>query len=306
MTTFIDNSTLASFAKCPSQAILRYHLGYTTEEESHALQAGSAIHTSLECYYKGGQVQQALELFGRAYEEYSEQNIGPKDRLHYTNLEKVMRAWYTTHPKEELPYKIHPEFVEIGFNYPLCKDIVLVGRLDALVSSWDERWWYPLDHKSTKRIDDMWVRDFQLGSQMSGYIWGASQMMENVVGAYINGIETSKLPSDPKRKCSTHGVKYVECSLAHMNSELFITQRTAEELAEWKRTAIHLAKRWVRLTQQIERPEDIHKALMLGTFNGSCRYCESYDWCTQGRPASLVKNLFVYKPWVPHEGLVEP
>lgn len=303
MTTFIDNSTLSSFARCPSQAILRYHLGYTTEEESHALRCGTAVHAALECFFRGGTATQALEIFGDNYEEFSERNIAVNTRLAYHNIEAILDQWLATHALATLPYKVHPEFVEVGFNQPLYGDVFLVGRLDALVSSWDEQWWYALDHKTTKRIDPYWVRGFQLSSQLSGYIWAAGQEMGNVVGAYVNGIETSKLPSDPKRKCREHGVKYAECGRYHMNAELFVTQRTPEELEEWRTSAISLASQWVELTQKIRDVKDLHEARMYGMFTGACTYCESYNFCLAGRAPQLVNTMFVHNPWTPHEGM---
>jgi len=54
------------------------------------------------------------------------------------------------------------------------------------------------------------------------------------VGAYINAIEFSRLPSSDRR-CTVHAVAYSECGHLHANSDLLIVERTPAEIEEWKK-----------------------------------------------------------------------
>ena len=307
MTTYVDNSTLSAFARCPSYAIMRYHLGYTSRDEAAALKAGTAFHAAMEVHLRGGAWHAVNEAFNANYEEWAKANVDGDDRLSFYNVGRILECWCDDHPLETLPYYVHPDFIEVGVAQPLDDngDYVITGRFDAAVQSWDRDDWYVMDHKTTGRLDQNFVRKFQMDSQMSTYIWVLSQTVPNVVGAYVNAIELKRLPSDTKRKCKDHGVVYAECGHLHYNSQLFMVQRTPAELDEWRTTALALAQEYSRLTAEIKSVADIGKARMRGMFNGSCAYCEDYDWCLSGREPELVNAMFVYSPWQPWLGIIE-
>lgn len=302
MSRFIDNSTLSAFARCPEQAILRYWLGWTSLEESQFLQAGSAVHLLLERHLRGESIENALEAL-HDYMLWSQSELPEGDRLQGTNVHNILCAWLQDHPLDSLPYRVSPEFIEVGFALPLDEygDIVLTGRFDAAVQARDSNDWYVLDHKTTGRIDPMWVRKFQMDSQMSGYIWALSQMVPSVQGAYVNGIELKKLPSDAKRKCREHGVVYAECGFMHYSSELFYVSRSPEEIEEWKATALDLAEEYFNTTAQVESVADLQKVRLRGMFNGSCAWCEFYHHCLSGRKPELVPLMLRYDPWTPYQ-----
>ena len=299
---YIDNSTMRAIAECSNEAFLRYHLGYTTPEERATLRSGEAAHEALAVWFRGGSKDDALARYAELYEEWAEENVAPVDRLSYANTSRILSYWFETHPLTGLPFRVDPKLVEIGFAYPLVDDIIFCGRLDAVATSYEDRSVYVVEHKTTGSITPHWLKNFRMDSQVSGYIWAAqNHTAQLVVGAYLNAIEFSKLPSDPSRKCKTHATPYEECGHLHADFQLLIVQRSQEELEEWRKTAIHLAKRYQDLVRRFPSLAELHKVRTQGKFHGACRFCAFADFCSVGRPMDLVTSMLVHDPWSPFD-----
>lgn len=69
---YIDNSTLKSVAACSTQALMRYGLHWTADEQSNPLLAGTAVHAALECWFKGGSADAALKVFHERYTTHAQ------------------------------------------------------------------------------------------------------------------------------------------------------------------------------------------------------------------------------------------
>ena len=315
---FIDNSTMKAMARCSTEALVRYGLDYAAREERAPLRAGSAAHRAMETYYKGepnfdfdgtpylfnNPIQAALAIFELEYAEWAEENVSPDDRLSYANTSKILAYWFDRHPIKSLPFKIMPELVEVGFCLPLADEVYFVGRMDSIVEDLSASMpaWYVEDHKFTGRINPTFVKALRLDSQLSGYIYAAQQHTnKSVVGAYINAVEFSKLPSDPTRKCSKHGVLYSECGEIHTNYELIgpIT-RSESQIEAWKDTAIKLAREYRKLVRSYPTLEHVELVPQEGMFHQACAFCGFYDFCSVGRPLNLVDSLLVLEPWRPY------
>lgn len=264
--------------------------------------AGSAGHESLAHYFRTGKVKEALEVLEAEYREWSEEEVSPEDRLSWQNVLKVQTAWFDEHPINKLPFEIDPDLIEIGFACPLTEDgkIVFIGKMDGLVRSVEDRKWYLLENKFTGRVSPAWMRQFKVDSQLSGYTWAGMQHLgEPIVGAFLNAIEHSKLPSDPVRRCARHGVTYSECGELHLNSQIVITQRTKTKIVEWKKTALHLAKRYMVMCEKWGTLERLEKVRQQGRFTGACMFCDFYDFCALDRRPELVESMLVHDPWSP-------
>jgi hypothetical protein len=159
-----------------------------------------------------------------------------------------------------------------------------------------------LEHKFTGNISQDWLKTFKLDSQLSGYLWAAQQHLgdANVLGAYLNVIETRMVPSSD-RKCKEHGVAYAECGLQHVKSVLTFIERTPDEIAHWKATAIGLARRYRDLLRKFPTVDYLGAVHAQGKFHGRCRFCGFYDFCAGGRKAIEVPILFAVHPWRPLE-----
>ena len=121
-----------------------------------------------------------------------------------------------------------------------------------------------------------------------------------VVGAFLNAVEFSKLPSS-ERKCDKHRVVYAECGHLHATMEMVSVTRTPEVLDAWRQNAIMLAKRYRRMKRAFPALDYVEFVPQEGTFNNACRFCAFGDWCRSGRPLGFVEANFAIEPWEPYE-----
>lgn len=296
---YVDNSTLAAFARCSSEAALRYGYGYTTVEERAPLKAGTAGHAAMAVWLTGGSKDDAMAAFAASYQAWAGENVAPGDRLGYENTSAILSAWFESHPLHAFPFRT--QYAEIGFTLPLddAGEIVFCGRMDGLVKTLDRTGLYVLENKFPGRINEQFLKQFRMGSQVSGYVWGAQQhFRQPVLGAYVNAVEFSKLPNDPVRKCAKHGVVYAECSALHVNSDLRIVERTPEQLESWRVWALTLARRYRRMLQRYPTLEHIEFVPQEGQFTLTCTWCGFHDFCRTGRQQH---GMIQYEPWEPHK-----
>lgn len=302
MPLYIDNSMLSSLYKCELQFAVRYVRHWTSEEDSWALQAGTAVHSVLETYFKTWDAEQAIQNLND-YHSYAAEHIPADHRLSGTNVARIIHQYIETTTPNNLPFLVtNPELVEIGFEVPLIRGVTFFGRIDLAVMDLQRQWWYVVDHKTTGRMAEEWREQQKYTSQYTGYVWVLSQMVkEPVVGAMVNGIELSKLPSDPKRKCAVHQAKYSECGQLHARFELLPTMRTPHQINDWLDTAVEGAKRYKHIARQVKDDASLTKLTAQGTMNGSCTFCQFKQWCHAGRDAEQLPYQFIQRPWTPYK-----
>lgn len=304
----VDNSILSSVATCSTLAGLRYALGYAGRDEAGYLRAGTAVHEAMGAYLAYGDPQRALAALETNYAVWALANVPVGDRLSYGNVKRVVSEWMRTHPIAGLPFKIvGPEWVERAFQVSLLPTIDFVGRMDAVAADPAGVEWI-VEIKTTGRLDDRWRRRWRMASQLTGYTWaGEQERGKPVAGVYVVGIELAKLPDDPKRKCKTHGVAYIECGALHAQTETLIEPRARQQVEQWYDTAVKLAVRYRALVNAVRDAADVRSVHMEGQFTGACSECFVRDWCATGRDPAYVTGLFEHKPWDPrvHAGAAE-
>lgn len=336
---FIDNTILRAVAECDTRSLMRHIFDFADPNTSAPLVSGQAAHEAFAVFFRAmGREQQrvidgkgpfsdtrrerlieeCLDTFTTLYSEVGSQQPD-NDRLSLGNCQNVMRAWFQKHITFRFPFRIFPDLIEIPFALPLDPEerFMFCGRLDALVQAPDGLF-YVLDHKTTGRMDSIWKRSFQMDSQFGGYVWAAQLHTKHpIAGTYVNGLEFSKLPGPSGaqrlkkdgtpykiRECNLHSTTYDECRLEHVSHDLFVTIRTQQQLADWQRTAITLAKKFARLYERFPTLIDVQqRALQQGLFNHGCKWCEFKDWCGTGRPTQHVRSMFVHQPWRPFDFL---
>jgi PD-(D/E)XK nuclease superfamily len=328
----VDNSALRAVARCSTEAWVRYVMGYTDAEERMELRAGTATHKALATFLTTGDVDAALAEYDADYQTWSDANVPPDHRLSHGNTSQILRFWCETHTRASLPFRIR--HVELGFKHPLgvctcghavrahvaghgacllldcaCRTydpILLTGRLDGLAEYQGAL--YVLEHKTTGRIHDYWIRRWRLDSQLSGYVWAAQRLLpqDTIVGVLLNAIEYSKLPTSDKR-CPRHATPFHECGVLHSTARIEVIGRTPDQLAVWERTAVQLAckhaERLAALAALGGRLDLIEKTIAAlpqeGTFNYSCANCGFMPWCAGGRRFAELGTNYVYDPWDP-------
>lgn len=308
MTPFaVDNSALSKFARCEMAGWLRYGQHRATAEAAATLQAGGDTAAALAHLRRGASATEALAVYDARYQPYAEQHrIPPSDRLSWQNTRTILWQYMSFGWPEQLQrFRIEPELIEVTFEVPLTDegDIVLTGRTD-LGGYWEGDNLVVWDDKTTgSRVNEYWAKKYRLESGQSGYVWALRQKGWNVLGTVINGIEYSALPSDPRRKCSTHKVAYEECGPRHAKWQLFGPYpREAGFLEEWRADAIALAREYRRYVQEVAPAlEDVHQVPMRGQFTDGCSHCEYPDFCLAGRSPALIEANTVESKWDPRE-----
>jgi hypothetical protein len=299
----VDNSALRDLASCSRRALLRYWFGFVSPEESRFLRAGSAVHAAVaDWLLSGGDLRRAMAELTLGYEEFGSDPacVQPDDRLSWANVRRVVQAWFEGHRPAELPWET--EAVEEPFVLPLVPDgsVTVVGRIDGRGRDRQLRQRWLVEHKSTGRIDKIWMSNFHLDSQVSEYLWAQEQQSgELYSGAFINGIELSQAPSDAKRKCAKHGTVYAECGALHPNHQIVPVTRTPEELAAWHVQAVRMAERYWDLVESFSQLEQIASSPAEGKFHGACAFCFARSFCVTGANADAAENMFRVEPWQP-------
>lgn len=308
----VDNSTLTTWAQCPTKAMIRYGFDLRLAHENNApARAGTAIHAGIEAYFKTQSVALAKQAFDEDYYDYGTNVAGMDQRLCYENVKMVLSSWLEAHDIHKLPYVVDPSLIEIPFNIPIDDGVNYVGRIDAVVRKrTGEPGYYVVDNKSTGWIDQKWRSQFEIGSQMSGYVWAAEKYLGlPVVGVYINAIHVGTVPYGTSR-CRTHGVLMPECKLLHLKHEIIgPISRHRLEIDEWEKDAIMLAREWRRGLNEVGIPyTNIGLMPQTGKFvYQACGLCDFREFCKSGRRPSQLSNpeAFVRDPWVPGD-LVAP
>lgn len=313
---YVDNSTLSALAACDMRALLRFVHGWTSSEESMALQTGIAIHTALEVYFKTSQPLTALKAFREAYQAWADEHVpaNPTDeqrwvvKYSFDNVRDILKTWLRRHPLDQEPYKVFPDLVEVGFAFPLAEDIIFYGRYDAIVEERTSGQLMVLDHKTTGQFTSDWAQAFRTSTQITGYTWAAMQLLgKRVAGAIINGIQISKLPDllqnkdGSFRKCREHGLGVDECRLTHVKESLAITQRTPEQIAQWQAGTIKLARRLQKLIAKHPTLDTLGDVQTQGMYANACRWCDFRAFCEVGRPVDRLPQMLTYRPWKPYE-----
>jgi len=299
----VDNSRLSAVAACDTKATLRYILGWTSTEEHAALKAGTAVHKALEVYFRTGYRKPALQAFTDCYADWADEYLPVEPwaaRLDHDNVRTILKVWMRQNPLGGLPYIA--DYVEVSFQHELAPGVIVEGRLDLLTTHRQTRAAYVLDHKSTGQVTSYWLQQFTMSSQLSGYVWGAAQQTGRpFAGALVNAIQLSKLPDATERKCREHGLPYAECREHHVKADLFLTQRSPQQIEDWKADALRLAKRYARLVEKADAEglDCLPTLAQQGTFTGACRFCEFIGFCKSNRNPGLVTSMFKHEPWNP-------
>lgn len=303
MQTWFDNTVVSAQAKCDRMARIRHGFGLVAKETRAELLAGQAAHTALATFYETSDPQRALVDFDEQYREWAERYVNPDDRLAWPNVHKIMAHWLRTHPVAMLPYQpVGPEYVEVAVRLQLAPQIEMIALVDLLATV-GGRAYVVVEHKTTGRVNESWIDQWHSAAQLTGYYAAVEERLGvPICGVYVNAIEFSKVPSDPKRKCKEHNnVPYVECGILHPVLRLLGPYtRSPEQVAEWRENFLLLAEQYQRVAEDTPQLIDIGMTATQGKFTGACRWCEFRKPVCEGplQPELLGRTL-VESRWDP-------
>ena len=198
----LDNTMISSFHACPKQFYWRHVLHLVlVQDKRMALFFGSAVHSALEVFYRGGSQDDALSTF---VSEYPPSITGDDKRT--TSLGIVILDGYF---KKWLPERWEVLQVETALQFELASDLIFCGKVDLIIKVIGEV--HIVDHKTQSSSLSSYIP--KPNHQFSGYIYGTRCLGLPTVGAYINLIAVMKTKQDYHR---------------------IITHRTELELEQWR------------------------------------------------------------------------
>lgn len=262
-----DCSSLRTYMSCPRKYYWKYvrHL-QLKDDDSPALDFGTAVHQALEVWYNTGEEEEMLETF----HEFWDERFSDKKRTHEKG-EKLLTSYVEKYDSE--PFEIIGEPEQV-FELELFNTI-FVGKMD-LVIRYPDQFDMILDHKTSTRMGRNYFKSFNPDIQMTGYtIAGRAIYPElDIKGAIVN-------------------VLYFTMRKMDFFREMFLQQ-------DWE------IDRWFELYRELtreimERPRDDYKAWRINDSYcirwGECPY---RDLCTVEEPDKMF-YLYEKDVWDPRK-----
>jgi hypothetical protein len=296
----VDNQRLQDIEKCEAAGIARHALGLQSKASKYAADIGSAFHLFLRAYFMGATTKDCLAILETEHNKIFPPGQEPEEpRFERLNCLAIAQRYIERHPLEKFPFTVVESEVVRGLPLDPNGDIMFYVKRDMLVEEKGSQMRVPVDHKTTRKINEWFSREQRMSSQITGYIWFSGQETKQFVPkAYINAIELGKLP-DSNKKCPTHKVLYRECGPEHAVFQLFYCLRSSEAVEKWRQDAIVLAKKAQMLFEAFGDVAALPYALRNGAFNKQCKFCEYQKWCILDFDYSLLGDYVVYNPWEP-------
>jgi PD-(D/E)XK nuclease superfamily len=325
----MDNSLMKVMAECSTQHVIS-RLKYMEKQPSGALQVGTMCHHVVQRHLQGMEPVTNEQLLLDEYDAlvgafggwlFSEDHLSkehPKGKPQYRrdNIRAYMVQWLLRHPQPQPFPTIHipRDWVEINFEIPLDTmrykgedyTVVVSGQLDALGEEGDEI--VTVETKTVGRLAGWWESKFEGDSQNTTYQFAAEVTTgRQVLGTYINAIETAALPNS-SRSCYSHTYadipelgedsrlgtgkhpeqyrqdyhhpQYRECGHLHANSKVFLVTRDPSITDQWRKDVMSFAKKFVDLEKFVKQGiVGATKTRTQGRFHEVCIFCNAREWC---------------------------
>lgn len=283
----IDNSMRKAFSECPMRFMRRYCENLVVVQPNVDLHFGACFAKGLEIarvrFYEikedaqiaiGFGIQAATDMCGNFQSPVGSNKTLPR-------LIGALRYYFEQWPLGEDGLEPVKDGIECSFTVPLPimhpetgLPLQYGGRFDMLATDSNGRY-YIVDEKTASKLGEAWYAQWDLDSQMSGYIWATKQKVDAEVMAQIRGI--SILRND-------YG--HVEVPIV----------RTNWMLEEWQEQLLHDVERMIRCY----KAKWFDKAL-----NGQCvaygRDCDYKKLCMSPSPERLIGGHYKVEVWNPLE-----
>jgi hypothetical protein len=287
-----DNTELDAFRRC--QKYYNFFINKKKQranDKKTAAEFGIAIHGILEDVYKGMDLLTSLEKWIPYFAPF-ESDLDAKRTC--GKLRELMMEYFIYYENDT--FVPIPQYIEVGFAVELMPNVLYTGRLDApgyYKNRPNEM--YVMDHKTTWKILGYLVKPH---NQFTGYIFGARQYMEGVVGVVANLIGVYK--DKPMRLKNSDGWR----KGAAPEDVFFrsVTTRSDEEIEQWRIEAC-------ALVDDIRRANDrgiYHgNSMNCKMFNRDCPYMDVCNVAPAMQDEFLECDMYVTKEWKPYKNLEE-
>ncbi len=171
-------SQLGTWNSCRMKWFFHYNGIYPVRRESHALALGTAVHELLDLFLSGKPTDprlnemalEAPDIAGEAERLLDEVRKGPQRKIVTTELQ-------LSSSRETLSGRVY----------------AIRGILDAVVLYDDESLWR-MEHKTTSRMNSLYLQGLSSGLQTGVYHWLAESVYKPLKGTIYNILINTKTP----------------------------------------------------------------------------------------------------------------
>lgn len=205
-------------------------------EDSSALRIGSATHSWLRDYHLFGLGEPAIDRFYDGVESYTDIDSF-NDAIEWEKaLAKAMLAGYAKkYGEHEFMIVDTEQTIKTGID----KACQFAGRVDMIVDDDISDGVWVVEHKTTSSIDSRFFERLAIDTQVTGYLYLASQVYDNVLGVIYNVI---RKPSIRQTKSETKEEYFqrMETDYLERPDFYFARQETVRNEVELKAFPAHV------------------------------------------------------------------
>lgn len=279
----VDNFQLSMFQTCPAKYWLRIMNGWKPRRQGAALGFGQILHLGLEVWYRTGDLDLAIETMKVEWpsEQFSD------DFRDLAKCISVLREYVEEYPREPwtvVGYGTDQPMIETSFTLPLLDAQgnqlttydgyrIMYGGIIDLAFDFNGQL-YIMDHKTTTRLGDYYFDQYKPNNQMTGYIWGMSQLTNRRVGgAYINAIGLYKKSATKFKRG--------------------LTQRSDEDIATW----VHDIHHTCNLIRVAANTGEFPKFTSACTLYGKCEFHGVHVLSGKSQQDRFLEQEYVQETW---------
>lgn len=288
-TYLLDYTTLSTFQLCQKKCEIRFVRDIVPRRVAPALGFGGAIHSGLAAFYRGLPREEVIDL---VMSEASGKGLllsadeDPKRSVE--SAVAVIERYMDFYANDIYEAAIGPggvPLVEVPHRGYLLDDppIIYVMIVDLVARKKTDGSYHVMEHKTTSAITSDYMLQVRPNNQLTGNIWGISEMLGvKVESGILNAILVAPLPKDPSRSRRRPEDFFARAT----------TTRSAEEIADWLADTRETAKdliyklehggRWVK-----NAPFACH------VYNG----CTYRVVCGSLEDQAVIENLYTTEAW---------
>lgn len=185
----LSYSRMQQYMNCPLAYRFRYVIGLRLEEdkkgtESHDSTFGTAIHSALECFYRGGKYVDMVDIFSKGYPI----QLNPDDNAKTKeNGIKLLRRYYEEYSSFRNDIKVIESEVLTDFEY---EGIEFTVKMDLVYENIRFGGIYGMDHKTTsKSLGAYYFNKFNPSHQIDIYSLYMREKFGDASGIYIDAMQ---------------------------------------------------------------------------------------------------------------------
>ncbi len=286
--TTIDSTIIAAFRSCPQKANLEFIQHWKLRHQSVHLHAGAAYASGLEAaraaFYIDGRSPEDSVALGlaellRAYGDFECPSDSPKSAERMAGALEFYFDRYPLGVDTAIPLTlpggkrgIEFSFLEpLDIQHPETGDPLLYsGRMDMMVDYNGMK--LGEDDKTTSQLGASWPRQWDLRSQFTSYVWGASRAGIKLDGFLVRGVSILKSKYDTLEA---------------------ITYRPTWQLDRWYEQVLRDIKRMIAMWEEGYYDYNLDHAC--AEYGG----CPFRSVCQMRDPQQLLDQQFERRKWDP-------